>query len=237
MGSSVELNSQHVAEIGRCVALYTSHKKVVETVAETVYRYFLDDSRLSNLVHSIKFRAKAPSHLEHKLRRKYADRLSKGKEPDVTSENMFVKISDLAGVRILHVRPSDIQRILPEVLRVLSGYSCVIAEKPFAYTWDDEAKEMFKTMGVRTKFNKDLYTSTHLVTKFNKSHFCKCEIQIRTLIEEVWGEVSHQVNYPDESSSVACREQLRVLAKISAGGTRLVDSIFASRDDYASMGS
>jgi len=48
------------------------------------------------------------------------------------------------------------------------------------------------------------------------------------LFEEVWGEVDHVLNYPQETLIVACREQLRVLAKVVGAGTRLVDSIFRS---------
>jgi putative GTP pyrophosphokinase len=53
-----------------------------------------------------------------------------------------------------------------------------------------------------------------------------CEIQVRTLFEEIWGEVDHALNYPNVSDNLACREQLRVLAKLVGAGSRLVDSIF-----------
>jgi putative GTP pyrophosphokinase len=53
-----------------------------------------------------------------------------------------------------------------------------------------------------------------------------CEIQVRTLFEEIWGEIDHTLNYPDTTASVACKEQLRVLAKLASTGTRLADAIF-----------
>ena len=40
-----------------------------------------------------------------------------------------------------------------------------------------------------------------------------CEIQIRTLFEEIWGEIAHMVNYPEPSDSVFLREQIGVLAR------------------------
>lgn len=58
-----------------------------------------------------------------------------------------------------------------------------------------------------------------------------CELQVRSLMDEVWGEVSHRVNYPEESPSVACRDQLKVLARLTSGCGRLVDSIFKSHND------
>jgi hypothetical protein len=45
-------------------------------------------------------------------------------------------------------------------------------------------------------------------------------------MDEVWGEVSHRINYPDESANQSCRSQLKVLARLTTGCTRLVDSIF-----------
>jgi putative GTP pyrophosphokinase len=50
-------------------------------------------------------------------------------------------------------------------------------------------------------------------------------------MEEVWGEVDHKVNYPHESKSVACVEQIKALARSTSAATRLVDSIFATVQD------
>ena len=54
----------------------------------------------------------------------------------------------------------------------------------------------------------------------------------RTLAEEVWGEISHTINYPEETGSEACKEQLKVLARLVSGCSRLVDSIVVSYDEY-----
>jgi ppGpp synthetase/RelA/SpoT-type nucleotidyltranferase len=58
------------------------------------------------------------------------------------------------------------------------------------------------------------------------------EIQVRTLMEEVWGEVDHTMNYPYPVESLACREQLKVLARVTSSASRLVDSIFATVADH-----
>jgi putative GTP pyrophosphokinase len=52
-------------------------------------------------------------------------------------------------------------------------------------------------------------------------------------MEEVWGEVDHKLNYPHPTESVACREQIRALARSTSSATRLVDSIFATVADLA----
>ena len=61
-----------------------------------------------------------------------------------------------------------------------------------------------------------------------------CEIQVRTLFEEIWGEIDYTINYPHATNSIACKEQIRVLAKLVSAGTRLADSIFRTYDEYKS---
>ena len=61
-----------------------------------------------------------------------------------------------------------------------------------------------------------------------------CEIQVRTLSEEVWGEVDHSINYPCPVEHLACREQIRALARATSTVSRLVDSIFSTYDDLES---
>ena len=48
------------------------------------------------------------------------------------------------------------------------------------------------------------------------------------------GEIDHTINYPHATNSIACKEQIRVLAKLVSTGTRLADSIFRTYDEYKS---
>ena len=51
-------------------------------------------------------------------------------------------------------------------------------------------------------------------------------------MEEVWGEVEHSINYPHKIDNLACREQLKVLARVTSSATRLVDSIFLTFEEH-----
>ena len=77
-----------------------------------------------------------------------------------------------------------------------------------------------------------MYSSVHYVIEASYKTKFTCEIQVRTLAEEVWGEVDHTFNYPHEVDSIACQEQIRVLARVASSLSRLVDSIFRSYDDF-----
>lgn len=76
------------------------------------------------------------------------------------------------------------------------------------------------------------YRSVHYVVKPNNPNPTCCEIQVRTLFEEIWGEIDHNINYPHKTDDIACKEQLRVLSKLVSTGTRLADSIFRTYEDH-----
>lgn len=71
-----------------------------------------------------------------------------------------------------------------------------------------------------------MYTTVHYDVVANRETGIRCELQVRTLMDEVWAEVSHRVNYPMDSPSATCQDQLKVLARLTSGCGRLVDSIF-----------
>jgi putative GTP pyrophosphokinase len=93
------------------------------------------------------------------------------------------------------------------------------------YTWDPEAAEYFKTFDLAVSEKPTSYTSVHYLIRPRKDSPLCCEVQVRTLFEEIWGEVDHQINYPVPSESIACREQIKVLSKIVGAGSRLLDAL------------
>jgi hypothetical protein len=105
-------------------------------------------------------------------------------------------------------------------------------EPPKAYTWDPETERFFRSLDIHCEQKESFYTSIHYVVKERKEDKFTCEIQVRTLFEEIWGEIDHSINYPNPIDSVACREQLRVLSKLVSTGTKLADSIFRTYNDY-----
>jgi putative GTP pyrophosphokinase len=110
----------------------------------------------------------------------------------------------------------------------VTGQHWYLAEPPKAYTWDPEYKSFFEKFSISTKIKESFYTSVHYIVKPNVDSIVTCEIQVRSLFEEIWGEVDHDLNYPIPSKSTSCREQLKVLAKLVGAGTKLVDSIYST---------
>lgn len=120
--------------------------------------------------------------------------------------------------------------LIPGDVRLSGSDDFDLREGPIAKVWDMGSKEFFKSHEIETEDRtKDLYTSVHYVIGRQKR---TCEIQVRTLSEDVWGAISHRVNYPVETDSLACREQMEVLAKITSCTTRQVDAIFRIYEEH-----
>ena len=185
---------------------------------------------IKKLIHSTKSRIKDPEHLKNKLIRKANDAITSNTPYSYTKENLFLKVNDLAGFRILHLHTKQFQKIDTELKKIFTEQQWKIVEGPNARTWDDESRSYFESIGVGTSANPNMYTSVHYIISPNTSSAITCEIQVRTLMEEVWGEVDHSINYPLKSESLSCREQIKTLARVTSSCSRLVDSIFTTNE-------
>lgn len=219
--------SAHIEEL---VTHYVANQHLFNAFAEQL-KPLVEWPSLSKFVHSFKLRVKEPDHLRHKLLIKLEKALAKGRKgDDITVGNLFRKINDLAGLRILHLYTLQIEHIHRHLTEALAEESLALVEKPFARTWDDERTDYFKSLGIATQKSQSMYTSVHYVVRSNKRTKITAEIQVRTLAEELWGEVDHTINYPFPSPKLTCREQIRVLARVTSSCTRLVDSIFLAHE-------
>lgn len=215
----------------KIVLAYLNPEKQYELKAflQTVLFFFENNPALKGIVHSVKSRMKDPEHLKDKIQRK----LKSGKIID--ENNLFTVVNDLIGVRVLYLYQDQFQLIHNELLKkVDETKDWMFVEAPKAYTWNPETREYFEKLNIHTEVRDTYYTSVHYVIKPNNElSNITCEIQVRTLFEEIWGEIDHTINYPHPTEIIACKEQLRVLAKLVSTGTRLADSIFRTYNDVS----
>jgi len=227
-----KVSKREALAIDKLVAHYISNKSLFDRLALNLATLFTENNETSKLIHSVKWRVKDPVHLKDKLERKLLECKERNITFDITSTNLFEKINDLAGVRILHLHTTQIGEIDGKLKELLDHELYNIVQGPFARTWDDEYRTYFQNIGISTEESKSLYTSVHYVVQPNHRTKYTAEIQVRTLAEELWGEVAHSINYPHPTASLACREQIMVLARITSSCTRLVDSLYKSRAEY-----
>jgi len=202
---------------------YSSRKEELDLFRQQIVAFFERSIALHSpplpLVHSVKSRLKNEDRLVDKVKRKW-------KKKKITASNLFRAVNDLAGVRVLHLYTEQFADIHTAIMGHIAKGFWILAEKPIAYSWDPETTQFFKSLELKALTRGNYYTSIHYVVKPHSKTDLTCEIQVRTLFEEVWGEIDHALNYPIETQIVACREQLRVLAKLASTGTRLADAIF-----------
>ena len=211
--------------VDEAIGYFMANRPLFKTFAEALMSSFQNDPKLSEFIHFIKYRIKDKESLRAKLEKRVLE----------NSEDRDLKesITDFAGLRIIHLHMDQLSSIHPLVLSILDVQKYELLGSPKASCWDMEYEDLFHQIGVDAVQRKSMYTTVHYDIKGNQKTRIICELQVRSLMEELWGEVSHRVNYPKKSPSVSCQDQLKVLARLTSGCGRLVDSIFKTHRETA----
>lgn len=209
------------AWITSLVAHYNSEAvQVALANAEASVSNIFETKSLKSLLHSHKTRIKATDSLAKKLE------LKKAKNPEFnpSPQSLMREVTDCLGARILHLCTDEFPKINSAVQRALQAQEYELLEGPFVRVWDDETKDRFRAWGIEIQPSERLYTSVHYVYSISKQ--MSFELQVRTLSEEIWGEVDHRVRYKAAETVPNADVQVKVLARATSTVTRLVDSIF-----------
>lgn len=224
-----KLGKREVARIQRAVDGFGEQRYLFENLAQSLVGHLTGHPGLNPYIHFIKWRVKDEDSLRNKLERKVLEERRKPvaeRAPPIDHTDLFERVGDLAGVRILHLHTEQMRDMHGLIMGVLDEHQYTLKSPPVANCWDVEYKKLFGDFGISTTSSESMYTTVHYDIVANQKTKLTCELQVRSLMDEVWSEVSHRVNYPQESPSSSCRDQLKVLARLTTGGTRLVDSIF-----------
>lgn len=209
--------------------LYQEEKHSLELFRSSVHKFFEEHPLLtggdSPAVHSVRSRLKDEQHLLGKIERK------KKIGRKITPANFFSAVTDLAGVRVLMLHQGHFEQIHQAIVGQFDRGDWYKEEEPKVYSWDPDSTRFFARFGLNAEIKESNYTSVHYLVRPRKDSRACCEIQVRTLFEEVWAELEHRLNYPVETLSVPCKDQLRVLAKLIGAGSRLADSIVRTADE------
>ena len=203
--------------IDEAAGYFKDNRHLFESFAKSLVYHLESDPELGKFIHFIKHRIKYERSLRAKLERVVAS---------ASDQDLISRITDFAGVRIIHLHMDQFPAIHPLVSSILEEHKYELLGNPKAYCWDMEYEDLFRRIGVEAVRRESMYMTVHYDIRANQRQRITCELQVRSLMEELWGEVSHRVNYPKESPSVSCQDQLKVLARLTSGCGRLVDSIF-----------
>lgn len=169
-------------------------------------------------VHSVRWRVKDVSHLLAKIVRKRVQKAEKYK--GISVSNYFEIVTDLVGIRALHLFKDDCFAIDGE-LRA----RWTTREVPIAYTrgGDDAAfVAHLNDQGFDVKVHSDGYRSLHYVLESKPMQRVICaEVQVRTLFEEGWSEIDHTVRYPNFSDNEMVGVSLRLLNRLAGSADEM----------------
>ena len=130
---------------------YEEHAATVQLFRDQLQIALSSSDELGRHVHSMKTRMKDPAHLEEKLLRRMKTCEEQGEEFTITPNNLLTRVTDLAGVRILHLYTRQIRDIDVALRRIFEEQKYELMEGPFARTWDDESREFFESCGIETQ--------------------------------------------------------------------------------------
>lgn len=167
-------------------------------------------------VHSVRYRIKDPEHVIEKIIRK------KIKTPKriITKENYFKDLTDLIGLRAIHLFKDEWLFIHQAILDKWHQ-----KEKPvYYYRAGDhiENKVLFEEIGCKIALHPRHYRSVHYIIKTNptkQEYFA--EIQVRTLFEEGWSEIDHKVGYPYSIDNRAQNDFLSILNRLAGSADEM----------------
>lgn len=211
------LSSTDRRRVEEATGYFMDNRHRFESFAKSLVTYFESNPDLGRFIHFMKYRIKDEGSLRAKLERVL----------EIPGDRFLAnRIRDFAGIRIVHLHMDQLSSIHELVTAILAEQKCKLSESPKAYCWDMEHEDMFRRMGVEPIRRDSMYMTVHYDIVANQRKRITCELQVRSLTDELWGEVSHRVNYPVQSPSTSCQDQLKVLARLTSGCGRLVDSIF-----------
>lgn len=155
-------------------------------------------------------RIKSPESVVDKILRKPGD------YPENLSFESLRKMSDALAGRIVVYFLSDLPLIDREIQNS-EVFEISRAENPVAYL----SKDLIARLGlthIENQQKESGYTSIHYVARFRDSAVPTAnrpwfEIQVRTLVGDIWGEIEHILGYkPGKHTSFAVRKQFQILA-------------------------
>lgn len=191
---------------------HSSQKNALARAAEAMAR----DLQSIDRVHSVRFRVKDTDHLLAKIIRKRVE--GSEKYADIGVENYQAIVTDLVGVKALHLFKEDLFRIDKSIRDAWEQEE----NPPVAYVRQGDSREKLNDAGFDVKDHKAGYRSVHyIVSTSPRRKKILAEIQVRTIFEEGWAEIDHAVKYPNFSDDESVAEFLRIFNRLAGAADEM----------------
>lgn len=176
-------------------------------------------------IHSYRYRTKEPGHLLEKIIRKRTE--NPGRFAGLDHTNYYKYITDLIGIRVFFLYREDWIHFHRYITRTFENNPDIYVEDRLADFDNDtahyyiaERPKVYKRSGDSRIYDEKeidiiaggIYRSLHYIIKY-KGYYV--EIQGRTLFEEGWSEIDHDIVYPYYKDDEMLKDFSKLLNRLS----------------------
>lgn len=210
-------NSIDWNEIEKIYEDFMIFRKSYETQAELIATILRNHPK----VHSVKTRVKDPEHLIEKIIRKVESRrLKYGNEFNFTVDNYKSEITDLLGIRVIHIFKEDWEEIHSFITRMWKVLEIVSNVR------EGDNTKKFEELGIEVCSRLSGYRSVHyIIESYPTTQKIIAEIQVRTIFEEGYGEIDHQLRYSHKHIPEVLAQNLMLLNRIAGSSDEMASLI------------
>ncbi|MCY7437605.1 hypothetical protein [Bacillus altitudinis] len=197
---------------------YTSCRGLLENTGRTIAEILREHPD----AHTVRMRIKDPEHLIEKLIRKKINNYGFS----FSIDDYKTKITDLIGLRVLHLYKNqaiNLDKMIRNYWELEETVTIYIRQGDIE---DDEKAQLEADKKFNVKKHSAGYRSWHYLIKSRLTkELTLAEIQVRTIFEEGWSEIDHQLRYPYYVGDQILTNQLLVLNRLAGSADEMVNSI------------
>jgi ppGpp synthetase/RelA/SpoT-type nucleotidyltranferase len=224
-------NAQDLSESELSAARITA-KELIEIYydyLESLKELEIEGAYLSNRlqffknINSVRWRTKDPIHLLTKIVRKRKEAIEQekisSKYLSINANNYKEIITDLLGLRAIYLFKFQwelVDNYICNNFKISPDEKITIYHAPeddLTFYYEDGHEKKVGEINLKySRVKRDSkYRSTHYIAETNFPHNFKLEIQIRSILDEAWGEIDHYIRYPNHQDDEELKRQMTVL--------------------------
>ncbi|WP_081092366.1 RelA/SpoT domain-containing protein [Peribacillus simplex] len=182
-------------------------------------------------VHTVRSRIKDPEHLIAKLIRKIPERKkSKGEDFEFTIENYRTEITDLIGVRVIHIFKEDWKDIHEFISTTWAVKELQVNIR------EGDSRDIYEEQKIPINYRETGYRSVHYLIEFAPTNeLLTAEIQVRTIFEEGYGEIDHLLSYPNNNIPEVLTLNLLMLNRLAGSADEMSSAVKIIKEEWSEM--
>ncbi|MDH4330290.1 MAG: addiction module component [Candidatus Moranbacteria bacterium] len=203
---------------------YEKYKKKLNPIA----KYIAENLGEVESVCYVRHRVKRTDDLIAKIIRK---KIKDPNRKNVTVKNYKRQITDLIGIRALHLLKKDWESIGDFILKNWELYETpnIKMRKGDNVSYYSKAIESGK---YRKEEHKESYRSVHfLIQSRPDKEMYVSEIQVRTIFEEAWSEIDHKVRYPNDTDDELVNRFLKIFNNLAGSADEMGSYVVSLKEN------